>query len=54
MVSSIENDLIFVWLVDGTLTGTTTPGQREPRNNGNEGVLHIPEGFRAGASLLDD
>ena len=30
---------ISIWLIDGTLTGTTTPGQSEPGSNCNEGVL---------------
>ena len=29
--------------INGTLTGTTIPGQNEPENNGNEGLLHIPQ-----------
>ena len=32
-----------MWPINGTLTGTTTPGQSEPESNGNEGVLHIPQ-----------
>ena len=39
MVSSQENDSI--WLVDWTLTDTTTPGQSRPRSNGNERGDHI-------------
>ena len=27
-----------IQVIDGALTGTTTPGQSEPRNNGNKGV----------------
>ena len=30
-----------IWSIDGTLTGTTTPGQSESESNGNKGVLHI-------------
>ena len=33
----------FVWSIDGTLTGITTPGQRELKSNGNEGVFHRTE-----------
>ena len=33
----------YIWPIDGTLTGTTTPGQGRPKSNGNEGVLHIPK-----------
>ena len=29
--------------MDGTLTGTFASGQSEPRRNGNEGILHIPQ-----------
>ena len=29
-------------LIDGTLTGTTTPGQSEPGSNCYKGVLHTP------------
>ena len=28
--------------IDGTLTGTSTPGQSGLESNGNKGVLHIP------------
>ena len=28
-----------VWLIDGTLTVTKTPGQNEPKSYNNEGVL---------------
>ena len=36
-----------------TLTGTTTPGQREPENNGNEGVHHTPQRSSTRASNSD-
>ena len=40
-------NIIFVnrsiWPIYGTLIDTTTPGQSEPRSNGNKGVLHSPE-----------
>ena len=42
-----------MWPIDGTLTGTTTPGQSEPESNGNEGLLHIPQSFNTVASLSD-
>ena len=29
--------------MDGTLTGTTTPGHRVPGNKDNEGVLYTPD-----------
>ena len=31
-----------VWPIDKILSDATTPGQSEPGNYGNEGVLHIP------------
>ena len=37
----------------GPLTGATTPGQSGPGSNGNEGVLHIPQGSRTGTSPPD-
>ena len=27
--------------IDGTITGSATPSQSEPRSNGDEGVVHI-------------
>ena len=35
------------------LTGTMNLGQREPDNNGNEGIIHTPQGSRTGASSPD-
>ena len=32
-----------IWLIDRTLTGTTTPGQSGPASNDKEKVLHIPQ-----------
>ena len=32
--------------MDRTLSVATTPGQSGPRNNDNEGVLHIPKGSK--------
>ena len=32
-----------IWLIDGTLTGNTTPDQNEPMSNNNEEVIHIPK-----------
>ena len=37
---------ISIWLIDGTLAGTTTQGQSGPRSNDNEGVLHILQTLR--------
>ena len=39
-----------IWTVDPTLTGTTTLNLSGPGSNGNEGVLHILQGSRTGAS----
>ena len=36
-----------------TLTDTITPSQSEPKNNGNEGVLHIHQSSRFRASPSD-
>ena len=33
-----------IWPIVGIQTGTTTPGQSIPGNNGNRGALHIPLG----------
>ena len=35
------------------LTCTTTPGQSAPACSGIEGVLHIPQNLRRGASASD-
>ena len=32
-----------IWPRNGTLIVTTTPGQSELENYGNEGILHIPK-----------
>ena len=42
-----------IWPINGILTGATTPGQSEPKSNGNESVLHITQSFRTEASPLD-
>ena len=34
--------------IDGTLTGTTTPGQSGPESNKNKGVCHITKGSSTG------
>ena len=48
-------ELMFwsIYPIDGTLTGATTPGQSGPGINGNERVLHIPQGSRNGTSPPD-
>ena len=33
----------FIWPIDETLAGITHPGQSEPENKENEGVLHISQ-----------
>ena len=37
---------IFIWLLDGTLAGTTTQGQNGPKSNSYEQVLHISQTLR--------
>ena len=41
------------WPIDGTQSGTTTLGQSGPESNGNEGVFHIFQSSRTGASPWD-
>ena len=43
-----------IWFLDGNITGTNTPDQSGPDNNGNEGVHHITYCSRIGASPLYD
>ena len=33
----------FIWAIDRTLLGDTTPGQSGPGSDGNEGVIRIPQ-----------
>ena len=40
-----------IWHIDGTLADTTNLSHSGPGSNGNEGVHHIPQSSRAGASL---
>ena len=43
VLSPIEYELflnISIWSIDGTPTGTTTPGPSRPGDNNNEGVLY--------------
>ena len=42
-----------IWLIDESLTGTTTTDHSGSGNNSNEEVFHIPQSFRTGASLSD-
>ena len=41
-------------LIDKTLSDTTSPGESGPGNNGNEGVLHIPQSSKTEASPSDE
>ena len=41
------------WPIDRTLSGVTSLGQSGPGNNSNQGVLHIPQSSRTGASPSD-
>ena len=34
---------LFIWPLDSTISGVTTPGQNGPGSNGNKGVLCIPQ-----------
>ena len=43
----------YIWPIDRTLSGTTTPGQSGPESNSKEKVLHIPQSSRAGALSSD-
>ena len=42
----------YIWSIDGTLTDTIL-GQSEPGSNSTEGILHIPQSSRTGASPSD-
>ena len=42
-----------IWPIDRILSGASTPGESGPGGNGNEGVLHIPQISKNGASLSD-
>ena len=42
-----------IWPTDRTLSGATTLGQSGLENDDNEGVLHIPQISKAGASPSD-
>ena len=43
-------DTSSIWPIHGILTATTNPDQIEPGSNCNEGVLHISQSPRTGAS----
>ena len=40
---SLSTQFTSTWSIDRTLPGATTPGQSCPGNDGNEGVLCIPQ-----------
>ena len=42
-----------VWPIDGTLAGTTNPGQSGTGSNSNEEVLPIPQSSKTGAAPSD-
>ena len=42
-----------IWPIDGTLTSTTTLGQRESGSNGSKTVFHISKSSRTGTWSLD-
>ena len=46
---SHNQDTSSIWPIDGTLKITTTPGQDGSRNNGNKGVLQMPQRSRTGS-----
>ena len=51
---SISTHFISIWLIERTLSGTTTPSQSEPGSGGNEVVLCIPQSSSiTGTSPLD-
>ena len=46
MQCRVIQDTNSIWSTDGILTGITDPGQSRPGNNGNEGVLYVPQSSR--------
>ena len=49
-MSRIPILILFIWPLDGTLTGRTISGQNEPGRNSNEGAHRIPQISRTGTS----
>ena len=45
---------ISIWPTDKILTGPSTPGLNEPGSNVNDGVIHLRQISRTGASLSDE
>ena len=43
MQFSISTQFSSIQPIDAALSGVTTPGESRPGNDGNEGVLHIPQ-----------
>ena len=43
MQFSVSIQFSSIWPIDWTLLGATTPAQGRPGNDGNEGVLRIPQ-----------
>ena len=39
----ISTQLSSIWPIDKILSGSTTPGQNEPKNHNNEEVLRISQ-----------
>ena len=44
---------ISIWLIDGTLEGTTIEGQSGSESNSNERVFNISRSSKTEASLFD-
>ena len=51
---SITLKFSFIWPIDRTLSGTTTPIQSGPGSNGNEGMLCIPQSSSFTGTLPSD
>ena len=43
-----------IWLIDKSLSGTTTPSQSGPGSDGNKGVLYIPQSSSITGTSLSD
>ena len=51
---SIRWQFSFIWPIDRTISGATTPGECGPGNDGNKGVLHIPQSSSITGTSLSD
>ena len=49
-----DTQFSFIWTIDRTLSGATTPGQNGPGINGNERVLRIPQSSSIAGTLPSD